>query len=164
MPFARLYSQRLGYALHALCYMARKPVGTLTTGPELGAWMQSFWPTASETYLTNVIQRMVRGGLLRSHRGKTGGYSLPQEPSKITLRDIMCELEGPQVSPPDVPSTGTCRAQTDCGIARQLQQVEEDYLHLLAEVNLEDFVSDLDAEGSAGEPAEVGPHVPVAAG
>ena len=164
MPFARLHSQRLGYALHALCYMARKPLGTLTTGPELGAWIQSFWPTASETYLTNVIQRMVRGGLLRSHRGKTGGYSLPHEPSKITLRDIMCELEGLQVSAPDVSSARVCRAQADCGIARRLQQVEEDYLHLLAEVNLEDLVSDLDAEDAAGELAEVGPHVPLAAG
>ena len=63
MALGQLFSQRFGYAIHALAYMAKKPMDTLTTLPELANWMRSVWPSASEAYLSNVIQRLARGGI-----------------------------------------------------------------------------------------------------
>ena len=50
-----LFSQRFGYAVHALCYTAKKRSGALTTLPELAAWMRTLWPSCSETYLSAVV-------------------------------------------------------------------------------------------------------------
>ena len=76
MASGQFFSQRFSYGLHALAYVATKPAGELTTLPELAKWMLTIWPNASDTYLSNVVQRMARGRLLRSHRGIAGGYSL----------------------------------------------------------------------------------------
>ncbi len=73
MAGGQLFSQRFGYGVHALAFVAKKPAGELTTLPELAEWMRTIWPSVSETYLSNVVQRMARGRLLRSHRGIAGG-------------------------------------------------------------------------------------------
>ncbi len=41
MSLGQMFSQRFGYAAHALAYMAKKPFGALTTLPEMAGWMQS---------------------------------------------------------------------------------------------------------------------------
>ena len=95
MLLGQLFSQRVGYAVHALCYMARTtPRQAMTTVPELSHWMREAWPGASETYLANVIRRLVRGGLLISQRGISGGYCFARSPQEITLRDVVALLEG----------------------------------------------------------------------
>ena len=45
-------------------------------------------------YMPKVLRRLVRGGLLRSHRGKTGGFSLARRPQDISLLDIVQAMEG----------------------------------------------------------------------
>jgi Rrf2 family protein len=158
MSFTHLYSQRTGYALHTLCYMARKPVGTLTTGPELASWMRSFWVDASETYLTNVIQRLVRGDLLRSQRGKSGGYCLSRHPSEITLRDVICELESVETDSALRATTAKSLTEIDRGLQQKLHDVEAAYLGLLDKVTVEDLCEDNEGGESACaiEPAALG--------
>ena len=56
--------------------------------------MATVWPDVSGSYLSNVVQRLTRGRLLRSHRGITGGYSLGRAAAKISLRDLVELLEG----------------------------------------------------------------------
>jgi Rrf2 family protein len=143
MAYSQLFSQRFGYALHTLCYMAKKPAGSLTTAPELVNWMQEFWPTTSETYLVSVIQRLARGGLLRSHRGKLGGYSLSRKPEVMTLRNVMTSLEGVQAVACNLAPGGDCPAHADCGILRRLIDMEEAYLELLEGVSIAELACEL---------------------
>jgi Rrf2 family protein len=98
MLLGQLFSQRVGYAIHALCYMARtSPRQAMTTVPELSHWMRTAWPGSSETYLANVIRRLVRGGILMSQRGISGGYCFARGPEEITLRDVVALLEAGDV-------------------------------------------------------------------
>ena len=60
MAVGQFFSQRFGYGVHALAFIATKPAGELTTLPELAAWMKTIWPNASDTYLSNVVQRLAR--------------------------------------------------------------------------------------------------------
>lgn len=140
------FSQRFGYAVHALCYFARKPYGELTTLPDLAAWMRSVWPSASETYLSNVIQRLARGGILRSHRGVSGGYSLARPPEAVTLRDVFVLLEGVDLNRCSLSLESECPAGGHCRIQRKLRRLEEAYLKSLAEVSLSDLARDVRIE------------------
>ena len=54
MAVGQFFSQRFGYAVHALAFVARKPAGELATLPEVADWMRTIWPSASESYLSNV--------------------------------------------------------------------------------------------------------------
>jgi len=154
MAITQLFSQRFGYAVHTLCYIARRPSDVLVTGPEVATWMRTFWPSTSETYLTNVIQRLARGGLLRSHRGVRGGYSLARAAEEITVRDIVCLLDS---SPPpqcNLAPGGACPVHVGCGILHKLNGLADACLGLLDEVTIAELSQGMGVN-MPGEPAIV---------
>ncbi len=144
MAIGQLYSQRTGYAVHALCYMAKKPPGTLTTAPELAAWMRRIWPTTSQTYLSNVIQRLARGGILQSYRGVLGGYALTRSPEEITLKDVVMLLEGVSPARCGLSLGGDCPITANCGIKKRLWELEEQYLELLGKTTIASLAKEIE--------------------
>jgi Rrf2 family protein len=143
MALGQFFSQRFGYATHALAYMAKKAFGELSTLPEIGEWMRSVWADASETYLSNVIQRLARGGVLRSHRGIAGGYSLARPAEEITLRDLAEVLEGVSVEQCALALSPECPSGTHCHIRRTLRQIEEQFLASLEKITVDDIAAGL---------------------
>lgn len=45
-------------------------------------------------YLGQVLQKLARAGLLRSKRGRTGGFVLGRPAGEITLADVLLAVEG----------------------------------------------------------------------
>lgn len=143
MAVGQFFSQRFGYAVHALAFVARKPAGELATLPEIAEWMRTIWPNSSDSYLSNVIQRLARGRLLRSHRGITGGYSLGRAANLITLRDLVELLEGVDLERCGLSLQDDCPVKSRCSIQRRLRELEEGYLQSLAGVTIESLSKDI---------------------
>lgn len=139
----QFFSQRFSYGLHAMAYVATKPAGELTTLPELAEWMLTIWPSASETYLSNVVQRMARGKLLRSHRGIAGGYSLGRPADKITIRDLVELLEGIETNRCGLSLEDECPVMGRCSIQRKMSRLEEAFMQSLAGVTLAELAKDI---------------------
>ena len=154
MALGKSSSQRFGYAVHALCYMAKQPPRTLVTLSELAEWMRKVWPSASETYLSNIIQRLARGGVLQSHRGISGGYSLAKAPKKISLRDITELLDGVALDRCGLSLEAECPVQGRCAIPRTLRKLEEQYLKSLAEVSIADLAKQITVVPSQKVPSK----------
>lgn len=136
MAIGQFFSQRFGYGVHALAYMGKKPQGELTTLPELANWFQSIWHSASSSYLSNVVQRLARAGIIRSHRGIAGGYSLARPAGEITLRDLVEILEGVDIKRCGLSLEGQCPVASRCSIQRRLQRLELQYLEMLQDVTI----------------------------
>ena len=145
MASGQFFSQRFSYGLHALAYVATKPAGELTTLPELAEWMLTIWPGASDTYLSNVVQRLARGRLLRSHRGISGGYSLGRSADKITVRDVVELLEGIETTQCGLSLDDECPVVGRCSIQRKIAKLEEGFLQSLAELTIAELSKDIRA-------------------
>jgi len=141
----QFFSQRFSYGLHALAFVATKPAGELTTLPELAEWMLTIWPSSSDTYLSNVVQRMARGKLLRSHRGIAGGYSLGRSADKITVRDVVELLEGIETSRCGLSLDDECPVMGRCSIQRKMATLEEGFLQALAGLTVAELAKDIRA-------------------
>ena len=141
MVVGQHFSQEFGYAIHALAYIAAKRTDELTTVPELATWMRTLWPNASQTFLSVVLQRMRRGGLLWSQRGVAGGYSLARPAEKITLWDVVELFE---------------RVDIDRGVAqrnainRRLSDLAAGYFKSLEGVSLAEVAEDVDVRRCPG--------------
>jgi Rrf2 family protein len=135
MAHGQMFSQRFGYATHVLAYMAKKPFGELTTLPEVADWLASIWPDSSATYLSNVMQRLARGGVLRSHRGIAGGYSLARPADETSLRDVAEVVDGVSLERCALSLAPECPSGR-CNISRTLRRVEELYLDSLSEISI----------------------------
>lgn len=51
-------------------------------------------------YLVQILLELKRGGLIQSHRGKTGGYLLAKTPQQITLADVLRAVDGEVIDLP----------------------------------------------------------------
>ncbi len=48
-----------------------------------------------EQFLSKVLQNLSRAGLVRSHRGNTGGFELPAEGRNVSVLEVVEAVEGP---------------------------------------------------------------------
>jgi Rrf2 family protein len=148
MALGHFPSQRFGYAVHTLAYMAKKPPGKLSTLPEVAGWIRTLWPSASEMYLSNVMQQMARGGLLRGHRGVTGGYSLAHPSDEITLRDVCEVCENIELERCSLCTKTACTAQGNCSLQNRLREVEEGYLEAMEKVTIASLTQEVVTDGN----------------
>jgi len=51
-------------------------------------------------YLVQILIELKTRGLVRSHRGKEGGYSLAKPPAEITLGEVLRAIHGHVFDPP----------------------------------------------------------------
>jgi Rrf2 family protein len=94
-------------------------------------------------YLQQIMVRLLEAGLVQSHRGKAGGFSLARSAEAITVRDILTATEGPFELAPCIDSPGDCAQVPTCP-ARAL------WLHATCMVNdlfEQTTVADLVASG-----------------
>ena len=144
MAIGQHFSQEFGYAIHALAYFAAKRSDELTTLPELSIWMRTLWPNASQTFLSIVLQRMRRGGLLRSQRGVAGGYSLARPAEKITLWDVVELFEAVDIDRCGHSHGGDRGVAQRDAINRRLSDLAAGYFESLESVSLADIAEDVD--------------------
>jgi FeS assembly SUF system regulator len=78
------------YGFHLLVHMAQGEEGELFSAKDLAAAVGLPLPTISK-----VLKILTQGGILNSHQGSRGGYSLSRPPSEISAAQIIEVLEGP---------------------------------------------------------------------
>lgn len=76
----------------------------------------------SEDYTEQILVRLKDAGLVASHRGTKGGFSLARPPEKITVADVLDAMEGPIHIVPCM--TEPCEHATEC-ITRDLWHAAE---------------------------------------
>lgn len=76
-------------AICVLIYLGREKNARPLSAQFLGRRLRE-----SPTYLSKVLRRMVRSGILETHRGAKGGVSLGRSAEKITLLDIVESCQG----------------------------------------------------------------------
>src|SRR5699024_6301889 len=83
------YSKATNYALHIMVYLTLTPKGK-AIGVEQLAKMQNLSPT----YLSKILTKLVKAGLLESTPGVNGGYSIAGKTQNISFIDVIHAIEG----------------------------------------------------------------------
>jgi Rrf2 family protein len=107
-------SAKVDYAVRALIEIA----GT-TDGRPLSAESISTAQDIPRDFLLSVLADLRRAGVVASQRGQAGGWVLQQEPSAISVADVIRAVDGPLVSVHGRPPEAVAYQ----GSAETLQQV-----------------------------------------
>ena len=78
------------YGLLVMSQIARSSKAELHTARDLAIKCRVPLPTVSK-----LLKTLLQSGLLASHRGIRGGYSLVREPHLISVAEVVSALEGP---------------------------------------------------------------------
>jgi Rrf2 family protein len=71
----------------------------------------------SEAFLAKIFQMLAQAGIVKSHRGVKGGFSIGRDPAEITLREIVEVCEGGIVLNHCLRKVDPCRNADTCAVA-----------------------------------------------
>ena len=124
------------YGLVLMSQIARRPASELHTARDLASECHLPLPTVSK-----LLKRLLRSGLLESHRGIKGGYSLAREPHLISLAEIISALEGPlALTECSTEIEGLCDLESCCPIKNNQKIISQVLRGALEKVTLSDLI------------------------
>jgi Rrf2 family protein len=140
--------RRVDYAVRALSYLAGQPAGKVMSRSDIeqSQGIPSF-------YLSKIMKDLVTGGLVVSHVGSKGGFTLAKPPPEISIKDVYECVERPLV-------LMECLEQgvsycSFCSVCRQ-KSVWEQAQEILANFLSGVFISDIaDRQGLKGRLAKM---------
>jgi Rrf2 family protein len=140
-------SKKTDYALMAMKHLALQSAG----GPGAASARE-----IAEHYdipielLAKILQRLARRGLLTSHQGTRGGYSLARPASVISIADVIQAVDGPlTVTACSVHDTA-CGQYSKCNVRDPLWRIKDRILTSLATCTLDEIATDAPIPAAAG--------------
>ena len=82
-------------------------------------------------FLAKIFQKLVKAGVLRSAKGRGGGFTLGRAPHEINLIEIVEAIEGPQLLDACVVGLDKCNDHAPCSqhdLYKPIRQRLKDYL------------------------------------
>ena len=132
-------TKQADYGIVLMTYLARRPSRRFAA-PELAAGTQLPLPTVSK-----ILKHLTREGLLDSHRGVKGGYSLAHDPSRITVVDLISALDGPIAFTECIEDTpGICSQEETCRLRGNWQRINQAVRSALEGISLAELTQPLD--------------------
>ena len=123
------------YGLVLMTYIARDHVRSLHTARDLSVRSRLPLPTVSK-----LLKELLQGGLLVSHRGIKGGYSLARKPREISVAKIIAVLEGPiALTECSTDISGLCDLGPSCPIKDNQRIISQVVRGALEKVMLSDL-------------------------
>ena len=84
--------RRVDYAVRALSYLAGQPEGKIVSRADIEKNQD-----IPQFYLSKIMKDMVAGGLVQSHIGSKGGFTLAKHANAISIKDVYETVERPLV-------------------------------------------------------------------
>ena len=83
-------------------------------------------------FMAKLFQRLVRAGILRSAKGRGGGFALSRPPHEVTLMHVCEAIDGPQIFDRCVVGMERCTDHMPCAqhdLYKPIRQRLKDYLN-----------------------------------
>lgn len=118
-----------------MLFMAERP----------GKGLSYIWEIAEakgmpKAYLAKIFQTLSSKGLVKSSRGRDGGFVLARPPRSITLLEIIEAVEGPVCINDCIEKKGGCEKKADCALFSVLAECYDRFIEVLAGRRLESLV------------------------
>ena len=121
------------YSVVLMSHLAAEPE-TQVTSSSLAQATQISPPTVSK-----ILKVLSREGLLVSHRGANGGYTLARAPRKISVAEVIAAMEGPIAMTECADLHAECAQESFCKVRGNWQRINEAVHDALASISLEEM-------------------------
>jgi len=130
------------YGIVLLIHFARGEVGGVQAARDLAQQSRLPLPTVSR-----ILKALSGAGILESHRGVKGGYSLARAPESVTVVDIVSAIEGPiGITACTEDETADCEHEAFCPAVNRWQVINEAIHAALDKVTLAEMATPVPEE------------------
>lgn len=125
------------YAIRALVHLATCK-GEVVSAREIAAAQD-----IPIEFLQKILQRLVRAGLVISHRGMQGGFSLARRPDAVSLLEVVTTMQGRPAANRCFLGRDGCERAPGCRLKQNWLTLEQKVNEFLAEITLQDLVDQI---------------------
>jgi Rrf2 family protein len=86
-------------------------------------------------FLAKIFQALAKAGIVKSHRGAKGGFSLARSADEITMRDVIEAIEGPIYLNVCLMGPGECNRDKICPMHKVWEEAQEKMMGVLSRAN-----------------------------
>ncbi|MBM4130678.1 Rrf2 family transcriptional regulator [bacterium] len=94
----------------------------------------------SEAFLAKIFQMLAQSGIVKSHRGVKGGFSLGRPATEITLREVVEVCEGGIVLNRCLRHVDPCQNAGHCNISKAWKDAQDALIGALEQTRLADVM------------------------
>ena len=123
------------YGMLGVLYLAEKYPGTVTPLSEISEAQE-----IPEKFLAKIFQSLSRSGIVRSHRGVRGGFTLSRDPKEISMKDVLESIHGPYHLIKCIDDNGYCKKSSYCALKHILQIAEDKMVAIFVQHSVDDLV------------------------
>jgi Rrf2 family protein len=138
-----IYSSTTEYAIRGLSELAIREPGQRVLLDDLVADAGSKLP---RDFMAKVFQKLAKAGLLKSAKGRGGGFELARPAHDITLSDIVGAIEGPQAYDQCVVGLEKCNDTMPCPQHDLYKPIRQRWKDYLSTTTLADLAASLKAK------------------
>ena len=132
-----IYSKSSQYAIRAVTNLAQSPPGTLCRLEEIAQGEDIPQP-----FLAKIMQRLTKKRLIRSLKGKKGGYALLIPAEEITLYTIVDAMDDLSLSLSDcILGRGNCSEEQHCPLHESWKELRKKQVDFLQVMTISDMVA-----------------------
>ncbi len=123
------------YGMMGVLYLAEKDRNSVTPLSEI-----SEAKNIPEKFLAKIFQSLSRTGIVRSHRGVRGGFTLSRNPGEIPVKEVLEAIQGPYHLMKCIKDEGICDESEFCALRELLIIAENRLLEVFETHTLLDLV------------------------
>jgi len=125
------------YAVRAILHLSSQPMGQVTLVNEIAEAQD-----VPKSYLSKIMQHLVKSGLVKSRRGARGGFILAKPADQITLRETIEAIEGPIHLNVCLIKKGECPRDEVCPVHPIWRDAQNKLFEILDSKNMAELVKD----------------------
>ncbi|HWR82110.1 MAG TPA: Rrf2 family transcriptional regulator [Candidatus Deferrimicrobium sp.] len=111
------------YGMLGVMYLAQKNSDSITPLSEIAESQE-----VPEKFLAKIFQSLSRAGIVRSHRGVRGGFTMARKPNDITIKEVLEAIQGPYHLMKCIQDIDMCDKKNGFCALRELLVLAEDRL------------------------------------
>jgi Rrf2 family transcriptional regulator, iron-sulfur cluster assembly transcription factor len=123
------------YGLRGILYLAKQPQGKVALVADIARS-----EGVPESYLAKIFQDLARGGVLVSHRGAKGGFSLVRSLREVSLLEVIQAIEGPIALQPCLDDRQGCDQIGMCVVSDVIRKAQTEMVRVLESTSLENLL------------------------
>lgn len=129
------FSQATKYCIRAVLYLAEHSDGKPLMSRQIARALQ-----VPEPFLAKILQLLSRGGVLRSFKGRGGGFILARPARQIYLGEVVEAVDGPGFGEECILGLEVCSAENPCQLHAQWSRFKLEMLEVFRQQSIEELM------------------------
>lgn len=136
------------YGMFGVIYLAGKQGNKVTPLSEISETQH-----IPEKFLAKIFQSLSKAGIIRSHRGVRGGFTLARPASEITVKDVLETIQGPYHLMKCLHDNGACTEEKidQCALREVVMLAEQKLVEVFEQYSVADLAEWEDRKAKSKE-------------